>query len=490
MNRWNIETHARLGCLLLLLSAQLFSADVLASTEQLTVTWQPMTTAVGATEVDLVTWQPMGIAPATEVLQVTWQPFTSLAVGTQTIAGEEIASDGSATFTAAQVAQAADGVSIAGLSIITPPSGWNVTGQSGVTTTLTSTSANTAVPAPSTASSGSAAGSPTFTITTTGTPGIGGNEIIGGFMVSSIAAGYYTAAQVATVAGGGSVPNLVLSTSTPSAWTIGAASGATTLFTSTTPNHAEPGPAGATSSAFATAPTFVQVAAGVTPMPAGETIGGMTVTGSNTASYSFTAAQVAQVAGGGTVAGLTITTAPTTWTVSPASGATTVFTSTTANAPVATPSDAGFTGTAAAPTFVVRTLGKSVPTLGLSSSANSVTSGTSVTFTATLTGASSPTGNVTFCADATTVNASCTGGLLLCTVPVTSIPPSCSTAFVGSGSHTMGAYFAGDANNEPASASIALAVAALTPAPMLDRWAMLLLCGLFGAVAFVRLRRV
>ncbi|MBA5687985.1 beta strand repeat-containing protein [Rugamonas apoptosis] len=62
-----------------------------------------------------------------------------------------------------------------------------------------------------------------------------------------------------------------------------------------------------------------------------QTIGGMTVT----ATGSFTAAQVATVAGGGTVAGLTITTPPVAWTVAAASGATNVFTSTTANTNVA-----------------------------------------------------------------------------------------------------------------------------------------------------------
>jgi len=60
--------------------------------------------------------------------------------------------------------------------------------------------------------------------------------------------------------------------------------------------------------------------------------------------------------------------------------------------------------------------------------------------------------------------------------------------------HPITASYCGDAGFAPA-ASSALAVmvnvphVAAVPAPILDRWAMLMLCGLIGTIVFLRLRR-
>ena len=221
----------------------------------------------GATEVDTVTWQAItGNAGATETLDVTWQAFATAAVGSETIGGMTISSDGTATFTAAQVASVADGTAtVAGLTITTPASGWTVTAGTGSSdTTFTSTTSNAAVSAPSDAAFTGSGAAPTDTVTTTGVAPAGGTESIGGATVTGTA-GAYTAAQVATVAGGGAVSGLALTTS-PTLWTIGAASGATTTFTSTTANHAEPGPAGAGATGDATSPTSLQTTLGVTPV--------------------------------------------------------------------------------------------------------------------------------------------------------------------------------------------------------------------------------
>ncbi len=220
----------------------------------------------GATEVDTVTWKPItGNAGATETVDVVWQDFATAAVGSETIGGMTISSDGSLTFTAAQVAAVAEGGTIAGLTITTAPTAWTPSAGTGSNdTTFTSTTTNAAVSDPSDASFTGSGAAPTFTETVVGVAPAGGSESIGGATVTGTA-GAYTAAQVATVAAGGSVIGLALSTS-PTLWNVGAASGATTTFTSTTPNHAEAGPTGAGASGDATDPTSVQTTAGVTPV--------------------------------------------------------------------------------------------------------------------------------------------------------------------------------------------------------------------------------
>lgn len=61
-----------------------------------------------------------------------------------------------------------------------------------------------------------------------------GTQTIGGMTIT--ATGAFTAAQVATVAAGGTVAGLTITTA-PTAWTVGAAVGATNVFTSTSPGN-------------------------------------------------------------------------------------------------------------------------------------------------------------------------------------------------------------------------------------------------------------
>ena len=93
------------------------------------------------------------------------------------------------------------------------------------------------------------------------------------------------------------------------------------------------------------------------------------------------------------------------------------------------------------------TVQPAAPALTLATSSNPSASGANVTFTVTLANAVSPSGNVSLCADATTTNAACSGGTLLCTVPVSGSQAVCSTSTLASGTHAISAYFAGDANN-------------------------------------------
>ncbi|WP_347261229.1 Ig-like domain repeat protein [Rudaea sp.] len=89
------------------------------------------------------------------------------------------------------------------------------------------------------------------------------------------------------------------------------------------------------------------------------------------------------------------------------------------------------------------------PMLMLSSSLNPSAQGASVAFSATFANAGTLTGsgNVSFCADATTTNATCTGGVVLCTVAASASPTACMTSTLPAGTHAITAYFAGDANN-------------------------------------------
>jgi len=96
------------------------------------------------------------------------------------------------------------------------------------------------------------------------------------------------------------------------------------------------------------------------------------------------------------------------------------------------------------------------PTLTLSTSGSPSAVGASVTFTSTLTNATSPSGAVVFCADAATTNASCGGARVLCAIPSSAAPVACSTNTLAAGSHTITAYFVGDANNAPAATASAL----------------------------------
>ena len=67
------------------------------------------------------------VGGAAETVDVTWKPFSTAAAGDETIGEMTITSDGSAAFTAVDVAMVANGGSVAGLSITASPSDWTVT---------------------------------------------------------------------------------------------------------------------------------------------------------------------------------------------------------------------------------------------------------------------------------------------------------------------------------------------------------------------------
>lgn len=147
---------------------------------------------------------------------------------------------------------------------------------------------------------------------------------------------------------------------------------------------------------------------------------------------------------------------------------------------------AGNASYAAAPqvaqTIVV---GKKTTTITLTATPNPVNPGTPVNLIATVAG-DPPTGTVGFSDNST---------LLSCS-PVTLVPGAtsstaiCTTTFASLGTHSVTATYSGDANFAPATSSI-LAVLINAPpvaAPMLDLWAILLLCGLLGTVVVVRIR--
>ena len=140
---------------------------------------------------------------------------------------------------------------------------------------------------------------------------------------------------------------------------------------------------------------------------------------------------------------------------------------------------------AATSTPITVTVSKGTTTMTLSASPNPASVGQTITLTATVYG-DPPSGTVTFYDGSSPLG---TG-----TLAATSATSSAATFAISSltpGTHNLSATYAGDANNQ-ASASVALAVAVNTPpvgAPMLDRWALLLLSGLMGVCVFWRLRR-
>lgn len=98
------------------------------------------------------------------------------------------------------------------------------------------------------------------------------------------------------------------------------------------------------------------------------------------------------------------------------------------------------------------TMGVATPALAVTTSGSPSLPGDSVTFTATLSGNGTLTGagNVTFCADAPATNATCGGVAPLCTVAAASASTSCATSGLAIGTHSISAYFSGDANNTAA----------------------------------------
>jgi hypothetical protein len=139
------------------------------------------------------------------------------------------------------------------------------------------------------------------------------------------------------------------------------------------------------------------------------------------------------------------------------------------------------------PTTYIQTVNPKSTTVSLVAAPDPVVIGQPVTLTATVAG-DPPTGSVSF-----TDN----GAALPCS-PVALVPgttsstAACTVTLTGAGSHSLVAIYSGDSNFVGATSS-ALVVSVNVPpvaAPALDRWVMILLCGLLGAAVFVQLRRV
>ena len=118
------------------------------------------------------------------------------------------------------------------------------------------------------------------------------------------------------------------------------------------------------------------------------------------------------------------------------------------------------------------TIGKKSTSISVSATPNPVIVGQAVTITATVAG-DPPTGNVNF-----TDN-----GIALPCSPVTLVPGTtssaavCTATFAGTGSHSIVAAYSGDSNFEGATSSALVITVTTVPvaAPMLDRWAMIVL---------------
>lgn len=150
----------------------------------------------------------------------------------------------------------------------------------------------------------------------------------------------------------------------------------------------------------------------------------------------------------------------------------------------------GFAGTQ---DYMIAVSARGASTVQLTSSGNPSRTGQSVTFTATVIAggttaqasqpAAAPTGTVTF-AD---------GAILLATLPLAADGTArYTTADLGAGRHVIAASYSGDADNAPASATIVQQVEAQASEPVatpaLDRWALLLLAVVLGALALRRRR--
>jgi hypothetical protein len=97
-----------------------------------------------------------------ETIDVHWQAFTTATSGSETIGGMTISSDGSAAFTADDVASVANGGSVAGLSISASSTDWTLSAGTG-TDDSTFTAVAYGPMTPSDASSDGSGGTPTFT---------------------------------------------------------------------------------------------------------------------------------------------------------------------------------------------------------------------------------------------------------------------------------------------------------------------------------------
>ena len=147
-------------------------------------------------------------------------------------------------------------------------------------------------------------------------------------------------------------------------------------------------------------------------------------------------------------------------------------------------------------TFVNGTLSivKKTTTLTLAVTPNPMLVNTSVAIVATVVG-DPPSGTVTFCDGSTTPDAVCTGGTLLCTVTLTAgtsnSTATCTHAFATTGTHPLGAYYAGDGNFVATATVQALALSVNPPpipAPALSTWLLGLLGSLLVMIGLSRTR--
>lgn len=142
----------------------------------------------------------------------------------------------------------------------------------------------------------------------------------------------------------------------------------------------------------------------------------------------------------------------------------------------------GISGTQAY-TLVVN---RKTTTVTVTATPNPTTQGVPVNLVATV-AVGTPTGTVSFSADGATLP--CSPVTLV--VGTTSSTATCTTTFTSAGAHPVTASYSGDANFEPSTSAILAVMVDMpaVPVPALDRWALLLLCGLLGTIVFVRSRR-
>lgn len=165
-----------------------------------------------------------------------------------------------------------------------------------------------------------------------------------------------------------------------------------------------------------------------------------------------------------------------------------------------TATQAGDANYNAATTTQTLSIGKKTTTVALMATPNPALVDTPVTIAATVAG-DPPTGTMVFCDGATSIDASCTGGTLLCTavlIPGTvNSTANCVHAFAGQGTHNLSAFYAGDSNFVAAATApaqvIALEIrpvpAPAVPVPALSAWLLGLLGGLLALAGIANARK-